>query len=91
MMGTNFTGLVDTYIQRSFELKKDIMNNNNVEQLIQDVHSLKGSSGTMGAKKLFSLCESFELKLKNGESDSHESEMEKTSNELDVVHKYLAS
>jgi signal transduction histidine kinase/CheY-like chemotaxis protein/HPt (histidine-containing phosphotransfer) domain-containing protein len=90
MMGDAFIGLVDTYVNRSLELKKNIVNNkDDVEELIQDIHSLKGSSGTMGAIKLYSLCERFEFKLKKGEYKSNDSEVEKISSELDAVHKYL--
>ena len=90
MMGDAFNGLVDTYVNRSLELKKNIMNNkDDVEKLIQDIHSLKGSSGTMGAIKLFSLCEGFEFKLKEGGYKSNDSEVEKISSEIDAVHEYL--
>ena len=91
MMGDGYVGLVDTYVSRSLELKQDIINNNNndVEKLIQDVHSLKGSSGTMGAKKLFSICEGLELKLKKGELECNDGEIKKISDELNAVHKYL--
>ena len=43
----------------------------------------------MGAKKLFSICEDFEFKLKKGEYKNKGSEVEKIWNELDTVHKYL--
>lgn len=91
MMGDGYPGLTNTYIQRSLELKESIVSNqNDYDKMAQDIHSLKGSSGTMGAKKLFSICEDFESKLKKGEYKSKDSEMEKISNELDTVHKYLA-
>ncbi|MDH5370804.1 MAG: response regulator, partial [Gammaproteobacteria bacterium] len=90
MMGDAFGGLVETYINRSLELKNNIMKNkDDVEKLIQDIHSLKGSSGTMGAKKLFSICEGFESKLKKGEYESNDSEVNKIMNELNAVHDYL--
>ncbi|MDH5660030.1 MAG: ATP-binding protein [Gammaproteobacteria bacterium] len=90
MMGDAFGGLVETYINRSLELKNNIMKNkDDVGKLIQDIHSLKGSSGTMGAKKLFSICEGFESKLKKGEYESNDSEVNKIMNELNAVHDYL--
>lgn len=90
MMGDTFAGLVDTYIARSLELIRDIVNNiGDTEMLIKDVHSLKGSSGTMGAKKLFSICESFELELRKGSDTDRENEIKKISDELSLVHEYL--
>ena len=92
MMGDEYLVLVDTFVNRSSELINNIMNNkDNVEQLVNDIHSLKGSSGTMGAKRLFSICEEFEFKLKKGEYESNEEEMEKIVNELKAVQKYLTS
>ena len=92
MMGDAYDGLVETYISRSTELENEIINNSNdVEKLTRDVHSLKGSSGTMGAKKLFSICESFELLLRKGGDMDRKNEVKKISNELSLVHEYLSS
>ncbi len=90
MMGSAYTELVNTFINRSLELKKDIIKNiEDKDKLIQNIHSLKGSGGTMGAKKLFSICEDFELLLRNGGVVNRESEFEKIANELEAVHMYL--
>jgi len=92
MMEEGFSELVNTYISRSTTLKKSIMNNtDDIEQLIHDVHSLKGSSGTMGAKKLFKICEGYEMLLRKGKYADRDSEIEKISNELDIVQKFLTS
>ena len=92
MMGEAYDGLVETYVVRSLELKNDIVNNNgDVDKLIQDIHSLKGSSGTMGAMKLFSICEGVELKLKKGEHKGNDGDLDKIVNELNAVHEYLTS
>ena len=55
------------------------------------MHSLKGSSGTMGATKLFSICGEFELRLRKGDYSDKEGTIEKISNELNAVHGYLTS
>ena len=90
MMGEGYNELVDTYIRRSLDLKEAIINNkDDIEKLILDVHSLKGSSGTMGAKALFSICEEFESLLRKGKASNKERTIEKISNELNAVHEYL--
>ena len=90
MMGSAYNELVDTFIIRSSELIKAITSNtDSKDKLIQHVHSLKGSSGTMGATKLFTICESFELALRNDKEVSNNSEFEKISNELDDVFTFL--
>lgn len=92
MMGDGYIDLVNTYIKRSMSLKETIINNkNDTDKLIQEVHSLKGSSGTMGAKKLFSICQKFEMLLRKGESANIDDEVDKISNELEAVHCYLNS
>lgn len=92
MMGDAYTGLVETYVTRSLELKDAISSNkDDIEQLIQDVHSLKGSSGTMGGQKIFSLCEKLEINLKKGDVDSRFFEVEKILNELDIFLKYISA
>lgn len=92
MMGDTFVELVNTYIKRSIYLKEAIVKNKgDTEKLIHDVHSLKGSSGTMGAKKLFSICEGFETHLRKGETADIDIEIEKISRELYAVHNYLKS
>jgi len=90
MMGDAYEDLVNTYIKRSTGLKDAIIKNKkNTENLIHEVHSLKGSSGTMGAKKLHSICEAFEMHLRKGENTNIDGEVDKISNELEVVHQYL--
>ena len=90
MMGDAYEDLVNTYIQRSLDLKDAIIKNkSNTENIIQDVHSLKGSSGTIGAKKLYSLCETFELNLRKGEKFIIDDELEQVFNEIDAVHSYF--
>jgi len=92
MMGETYSELVNTYINRSLELKEAIINNkDDIEKLILDVHSLKGSSGTMGAKKLFLICQDYEKLLRKGEFTHSVREEEKISNELIAVHGYLTS
>lgn len=90
MMGEGYKELLDTYTRQSIELKNAILtNNDNVEKLISDVHSLKGCSGTMGAIKLFSICDNFEHLLRKGILTSRESEVEKILNEIDAVHYFF--
>lgn len=90
MMGDAYEDLVNTYIKRSSCLKDAIIKNkNDTKKLIHEVHSLKGSSGTMGAKKLHSICEAFEMHLRKGDSTNIDDEIDKISNELDSIHQYL--
>lgn len=92
MMGDTYQSLVDTYITRSSELLNDIIQNsnkNNVEKLIHDIHSLKGSSGSMGAKKLFSICDSFEKVLRKNNLVGMDSQIKKLSDELELVHEHF--
>ena len=90
MMGEAYSELVNTYISRSLELKDAIVNNkDDIEKLMGDVHSLKGSSGTMGAKKLFLICECYEKLLRKGEFTHRNREEKKILNELIAVHNYL--
>ncbi len=92
MMGDGYDELVETYLSRSTELEKDIINNHDdMDKLIRDVHSLKGSSGTMGASRLFTLCETLEHHLRNGDFDTRDEEVNLISEELERVQKYLAS
>ena len=90
MMGDNFPDLAKTYIDRSLKLKEDILNNEgDFEKLAQDIHSLKGSSGTIGAQKLFNLCQELESTFENGKHALSELELAKISNELDITHEYF--
>ena len=84
MMGEAYKELVSTYCSRSADLKNSILSNkDNDEGLISDVHSLKGSSGTMGGTKLFSICSDFEAVLRKGALMDREAEKHKILNELD--------
>ena len=90
MMGDGYKDLVDTYLVRSNELKESIMaNDDDIDKLIRDVHSLKGSSGTMGAKNLFTICQNFEYQLRSKSCSNIASEKEALSNELSIVHEEL--
>jgi len=90
MMGEGYSDLIETYLQRSSALKDSIVDNHDdFEKMIHDVHSLKGSSGTMGAKKLFTICQTFEKQLRDGEYAYRDSETEKITRELKRVHEYL--
>ena len=90
MMGDGYSDLVNTFIQRSIELKEAIVSNpDDYDKMIQDIHSLKGSCGTMGAKKIFLTCQEFENQLRSGEYVNRDKEIEKISNELDAVHAYF--
>lgn len=90
MMGDGYSELIETYLQRSSVLEGSIVDNQgDFDKMIHDVHSLKGSSGTMGAKKLFAICQKFEKQLRDGEFAYRDSEVEKITNELKKVHEYL--
>ena len=90
MMGAGYSDLVNTFIQRSIELKEAVVSNpDDYDKMVQDIHSLKGSCGTMGAKKIFLMCQEFEKQLRRGEYINRDSEVEKISNELDAVHAYF--
>ena len=90
MMGDEYKGLVDAFIDRSTVLINNIKSNrDDLEKLISDVHSLKGSGGTMGAKKLFSICEGFESTLRDGENSSLDEMIQSIANELVTVHEFF--
>lgn len=92
MMGDGYSDLLNTYFARSSELISSInKNKDDIEQLIHNVHSLKGSSGTIGASKLFSICKEFELLLKTGENIDKDVEIKKISDEFDWLKKNLVS
>ena len=90
MMGDGYSELLDTFIELGTCLEKSITENkHDHDKLFQDVHSLKGSGGTMGAVKLYSICQNFERQLQNGEFTYIESEIEKINKELAFVINYL--
>ncbi len=90
MMGEGYSELVNTFLNRSTELKKSIFTYiDDDEKLVSEVHNLKGSSGTMGAKKLFSICEKFELALRAGKKMDNQAEFKRVSDELEIVQAYL--
>ena len=92
MMGDGYQDLVETFIERSTALKDSIVSNSsNIDAMVHDVHSLKGSSGTMGAKKLFETCYTFEMQLRAGEFAYRDSEVEKICSELSKAHEFLKS
>ncbi len=90
MMGEGYDELVETYIARSQDLLEAILQNEqDMEKLIRDVHSLKGSSGTMGASKLFTCCETLEQRLRKGNYAEREQQVQSIAEELQRVHTYL--
>ena len=90
MMGDGYSELVETYLERSQALLGSIdINENDFPQLILDVHSLKGSSGTMGAKTMFDLCQAFEMQLRQEEYSFRESEIDKLKTELKLIYEYF--
>ena len=90
MMGEGYQDLVETFIERSTALKDSIVaNTSNMDDMVSEVHSLKGSSGTMGAKKLFETCYGFEMQLRAGEFAYRDSEVEKICSELSKAHEFL--
>lgn len=90
MMGDEYKGLVDAFIDRSTILINNIKSNrDDLEKLIHDVHSLKGSGGTMGAKKLFTICEGLESTLREGKKSNVDDVIQLVSNELVMVQEYF--
>ncbi len=89
VMGDEFSDLVTIYIQNSSGLCESAMSNiDNFEKLIQYIHGLKGSSGNMGAMKLFSMCQDFELQF-HQDKDVNCENINKIMDELKFVHEYL--
>lgn len=92
MMAESYDELIKTYVKRSGILLQSILDNeDDYDKLVSDVHSLKGSSGTMGARKLYLMCENFEMQLREGEYMYRDSEVEKIENELKIVLEYIQS
>ena len=90
MMGEAYSELVETFIARGTVLKDSIVSNSSDnDTLIRDVHSLKGSSGTMGAKNLFALCDKYEMLLRKGREVDKEKTTENIAHEFSMVKKFL--
>ena len=61
----------------------------NGEELAKLAHSLKGSSASMGARGLASLCRTLEETAKNTDLSGADLELKKIEEEVDVVRKTL--
>jgi len=84
--------LVLTFIEKSKKLKNNIQNEQaDMDKLIVNLHTLKGSSGTMGANNLFLICEDFEHSLRKGNFSNISGRVEEVFNELDAVVKFFES
>ena len=84
--------LVLTFIEKSKKLKNNIKNEQaDMDKLIINIHTLKGSSGTMGANNLFLICENFEHSLRKGNFSNISGRVEEVFNELDAVMKFFES
>jgi len=87
----DFSNLVKIYIKNSNEISESILNNlDNFEELSRGIHSLMGSGGNMGAMKLFSMCQDFELQFYQDKVVNHR-ELDKIMDELKFVQEYLSS
>ncbi len=90
MMGESYSDLVETFLTRGTVLKDSIVNSSDDNgSLIRDVHSLKGSSGTMGAKNLFLLCEKYEMLLRKDKEVDKNKAAEDIAHEFSMVEKFL--
>ncbi len=90
MMGESYSELVETFLTRGSILKDSIVNSSDDNgTLIRDVHSLKGSSGTMGAKNLFLLCEKYEMLLRKDKEVDKNKAAEDIAHEFSMVEKFL--
>jgi len=84
--------LVLTFIEKSKKLKNNIKNEQaDIDKLIINIHTLKGSSGTMGANNLFLICEGFEHSLRKGNFSNISDSVKEVFNELDAVVKFFES
>jgi len=91
ILGENINELIVTFIDRSTLLVNEIMvNENDIEKIKFNIHSLKGSSGNIGAKELFRLCEMIENKISNKQIDKINSYLTILNHELSGVHKELS-
>ncbi len=92
IMGDNFADLIQKFIQRSTVLVDEIMNDKkNLEKIKFNIHSLKGSSGNIGANELCRLCELIENLVRSKQVDKIESFLIILKHELAGVHKELDS
>jgi HPt (histidine-containing phosphotransfer) domain-containing protein len=90
LMGDAYDDLVETFVERSAILVVEMANNkNNMDKLIREVHSLKGSSGTMGATKLSSICAEFESSLTQGKEVDLDNMIKNISREIALVKQYF--
>ena len=90
LMGDAYDDLVETFVERSAILVVEMANNkNNMDKLIREVHSLKGSSGTMGATKLFTICGELESALSKGDEVDLDKAIKNISREIALVKQYF--
>jgi len=91
IMGGNISELVQAFIQRSTLLVDEVMEDTtNLDKIRFNIHSLKGSSGNIGAKELFRLCQMIETQVKDNQIDKIKSYLVILKHELAGVHKELS-
>ncbi len=92
IMGDNLSELIQKFIQRSTILVDEIMaDKKNLEKIKFNIHSLKGSSGNIGANELCRLCELIENLVRSKQVDKIESFLIILKHELAGVYKELDS
>lgn len=70
LMKDRFEHLINTYKSRTEENISNLalaIENNQHDEILRIVHSIKGSSGSIGAIKLHNICKTVENELRNGE------------------------
>jgi HPt (histidine-containing phosphotransfer) domain-containing protein len=86
----DITGLFrEDALLRIHELR-DSLDNGNVETLARAAHSLKSSSGNIGAARMYSLCATIESSARQGDLEGAASMVEQLVVELDRALRALA-
>lgn len=91
LMGDGFPDLIAAYVKSSSDMRDLIINDNtDFETMVYAIHSLKGSSGNMGAMKLFSMCQDIELEF-HQDNSTYREKINDIVDELNFVQEYFKS
>ncbi|MDH5517816.1 MAG: Hpt domain-containing protein [Gammaproteobacteria bacterium] len=87
LMKDKFNFLITTFIDNAnsqLEQLQTAINSNEVKDIIALTHSMKGSSGSVGASKMHVLCKSYEEMARNDQLDDKDSWADNLKNEYNL-------
>ena len=92
VMGDDFRRLLETFLNDSEQhiaSLQQALDEKAAEQVRRSAHSLKGSSGNVGAPRLSALCQQLELKGREGVLDGCDVLLEEVRQELEEVERII--